>query len=373
MMNAKTGSTRSARRLTMTRSTGPGPTPAYEPFHPLARPSWLALTHEEVIDPAQPIIDPHHHLWDRADSRYLLDELLADTGDGHNVVATVFVQCRQMYRAGGDPAMAPLGETEFVNGVAAMSASGRYGPTRLCQGIVGFADLTAGAAVAPLLRAHLACAGGRFRGIRHGAACDADPEFVARGTQPPAGLLRDPKFRQGFALLAEHGLSFDAWVYHPQIGDLTDLARAFPGTAIVLDHVGGPIGIAGYAGRRDPVFNTWRADIIELARCPNVRVKLGGLGMRVSGFDWHKQSRPPSSDELAQAWRPYIDTCIDAFGVERCMFESNFPVDKLSCSYRVLWNAFKRLAGGASAADRNRLFHDNAADFYRLGQTRQPA
>jgi L-fuconolactonase len=330
------------------------------------REDWLARRQEPALDPALPIVDPHHHLWDRPDWRYMLPDLLADLGAGHTIVATVFVQCRAFHRAGGPEALRPVGETEFVNGVAAMSASGRYGATRICRGIVGHADLRLGAGVAPVLEAHLLAGGGRFRGIRHITAHDADPVMLNPGYPMPAQLMADSSFRDGFALLARSGLTFDAWLYHPQIPELTALARAFPDAAIVLDHVGGPLGIGRYAGQRSEVFALWRAAIRELANCPNVHVKLGGLGMRINGFDFEAGGEPPSSEDLATAWRPYVETCIEAFGAERCMFESNFPVDKGSYNYAVCWNAFKRLASGASAGEKAALFSGTATRFYRL-------
>ena len=337
-----------------------------EPFFPPVDRDWLGRRQEAVLEPALPIIDPHHHLWDRPDWRYLFDDLLGDVRGGHNVVATVFLQCREMHRADGPEALRPVGETEFVNGVAAMSASGKYGNARICDGIVGYADLTLGAAVQPVLDAHRIAGGSRFRGIRHGAASNADPAFANKTYQPAPGLLLDKRFREGFACLAPSGLSFDAWLYHPQIDELTSLAQAFPDTPIVLDHVGGPLGIGGYAGRRDELFAGWQQSIRRLALCPNVFVKLGGLGMRVCGFGYFRLPQPPSSEQLANDWRPYVDTCIDAFGTDRSMFESNFPVDKASCSYTVLWNAFKRLAAGCTPAEKADLFAGSAARFYRL-------
>ncbi len=298
------------------------------------REDWLARRREPVLDPALPIVDPHHHLWDRSDWRYMLPDLLEDLGAGHTIVATVFVQCRAFHRAAGPEEMRPVGETEFVNGVAAMSASGRYGPARICAGIVGHADLRLGARVAPVLEAHARAGGGRFRGIRHITAHDDDPVMLNPGYPMPAQLMADGSFREGFSNLVRAGLGFDAWLYHPQIPELTALARAFPDTPIVLDHVGGPLGIGRYAGRRAEVFAAWRAAIGELATCLNVRVKLGGLGMRINGFEFETREDPPSSEDLAAAWRPYVETCIEAFGADRCMFESNFPVDKGSVQLR---------------------------------------
>ena len=331
---------------------------------------WLAQTVEAPLEPDLPICDPHHHLWDRQPARvaprYLLDEMLADTAGGHNVVSTVFIECGAMYRPDGPEALRPVGETEFVNGIAAMSASGGYGRTRVAAGIVGTADLRLGKAVADVLDAQIAAGGGRFRGIRRAAAWDADAAVPAHRTNPGRGLFFRDDFRAGFAQLAPRGLTFEAWCYHPQIPDVTALARAFPDTTIVLNHFGGPLGVGPYAGKADEVFAQWRGAIGELAACPNVVAKLGGINMEMNGFGWHERSRPPGSQELMEATRRYYETTIEAFGADRCMFESNFPVDKASCSYTVLWNSFKRLTAGCSAAEKARLFHDTAARVYRL-------
>jgi L-fuconolactonase len=331
------------------------------------REDWLARRAEPALDPALPIVDPHHHLWDRPTWRYLLDDLLADTRQGHNIVSTVFIQCRAMHRAGGPEAFKPVGETEFVNGIAAMSASGGYGPTEVCAGIVGHVDLTIGTAAREVLEAHIRAGGGRFRGIRHITAWDPDPVIMNPAYQWPRDIFEHANFRAGFAQLAPLGLTFDAWLYHPQIRDLAGLARAFPETGIVLDHVGGPLGIRGYEGKRDAVFADWKAAMTELAQCKNVCVKLGGLGMRINGMGFEGKAEPPSSDELAAAWKPWIDTTIELFGADRCMFESNFPVDKGSYGYGVFWNACKKLAAGATAAERTALFSGTAARFYQLG------
>ena len=329
------------------------------------RAEWLAQVDETVLEPDVPICDPHHHLWDHPGNRYLLDELFADTGSGHNVVATVFVECGSMYRAGAPPSLQPVGETEFVNGIAAMSASGRYGPIRVAAGIVGLADLTLGARVGEVLDAHMAV-GPRFKGIRHATAWDAAPAVRKSHTNPTQGLLLDATFRQGFRELGRRGLSFDAWLYHPQIAELTDLARAFPDTTIILDHFGGPLGIGPYEGKRTEIFDVWKQAIAELATCGNVVVKLGGIVMPINGFGFHTGARPATSDELVAATGAYHRHAIECFGADRCMFESNFPVDKLSCSYRTLWNAFKKVAAGASTAETAALFHDTAARVYRL-------
>lgn len=339
-----------------------------KPPHPhiAIREDWLALRQEEILEPGLPIIDPHHHLWDRPGNRYLFDELRGDATSGHDIRATVFVTCRAMFRTDGPEAMKPLGETEFVNGVAAQSASGLHGALRACQGIVGHADLTLGDAVAPVLEAQLRIGAERFRGIRNNTAWHPDPDIQTNLVKPPPGLLMEARFREGVARLRDYGLSLDIWAYHTQLAEVIDLARAFPDQPMVLDHVGGPIGIGRFAARRAEVFAEWRQAIRDLARLPNVTVKLGGLAMELGGFGFHHAAAPPASALLAQAWRPYIETCIEAFGTERAMFESNFPVDKGMCGYAVLWNAFKRLAAGASAAEKRALFSDTAARVYRL-------
>ena len=342
-----------------------GTAPAHSPYLAV-RQEWLDRIREDILEPDLPIVDPHHHLWDRPGWRYLLDDLLADTNAGHNIVATVFVQCRAMHRAGGPEALRPVGETEFVNGTAAMSASGGYGKTRICAGIVGNTDFRLGGAVQEVLEAHIRAGGGRFRGIRHISAWDADPSVGNPGYAPPAGMLGQADFREGFSRLAPLGLSFDAWLYHTQIDELTSLARAFPDTQIVLDHVGGPLAVGAYAGKRDEVFPIWAQSIRTLSECSNVHLKLGGLGMRINGYDFHEKSDPPTAQTLANAWRPYIETCIEAFGASRCMFESNFPVDKGSYSYAAYWNACKLLAKDTSAGEKTDLFSGTASRFYRI-------
>ncbi|MDF1856301.1 amidohydrolase family protein [Pseudooceanicola sp.] len=329
--------------------------------HPL-RADWLNSLHEDIIEPDLPIIDPHHHLWERLDG-YLLDDITADVQSGHNVVATMFVQCRYAMHEDGPEVMRPLGETEAVMAIAEAAAA-RGGPTNYCAGIVGFADLGFGAAVAEILEAHKVAAKGRFRGIRHITA--HEPSFDSHLQPVAPDLMASPEFRAGFACLAPAGLSFDGWLYHTQIPQFTDLAWAFPETTMILDHVGGPLGIGAYRGKGDAVFADWKAAMTDLATCPNVSVKLGGLGMEITGCTWAAQEKPPGSQALADSFRPWIDTVIDLFGAERCMFESNFPVDKASCSYPVLWNAFKRLAAGASATEKRDLFHDTAKRVYAL-------
>lgn len=331
------------------------------------REDWLATCVEDAIDPGQPIIDPHHHLWDQPGWRYLLDELLADLRSGHDVRATVYVQSsRSLLRADGPEAMRAVGETEFANGVAAMCASGSYGAVRACAGIVGAADLRLGEAVGPVLDAHLKAGGDRFRGIRHIATWDPDPAMLNPAYTPPEHMLDSPGYRAGVAELGKRGLTFDAWIYFHQIPKLVALARAFPAMPMVLNHCGGILGIGRYAGKGDEVFATWSAHMRDLATCPNVMVKVGGLGMRLPGFGFETRDCAPSSADLAAAWRPWMELCIEAFGAARCMFESNFPVDKGSFAYPIGWNAMKRIAAGASADEKADLFWRSAARFYRL-------
>ena len=329
-------------------------------------PNWLAQLVEEVIEPDLPIVDAHHHLWSRGEVGYLFDDYLSDLESGHRVVSTVYVDCHSMYRAEGPRAMRPLGEVEFANGVAAMSASGGYGATRVCQGIVGYADLRGGDDARRLLEAQMAAGGGRFKGIRQSSAWSHDEVIMRPMGSRPKGLLLDPAFRKGFAHLAPLGLSFDAFLFHPQLGELYDLARQFPDTAIVVDHVGTPLGMSSYSAWRREVFDDWKRSMCELAQLPNVWVKLGGLGMFTPGLDFHARATPPGSAEIAAGWGPFIETCIEAFGPRRVMFESNFPPDKGSCSYRTLWNVFKRIASGYSDEERRDLFSGSAINFYRL-------
>src|ERR1043166_7774004 len=281
---------------------------------PLPNSVWLGKLVEEVLEPDLPIVDPHHHLWDHPGSRYLLDELTADIRSGHNIIATVFIQCGSGYRASGPEEMRPIGESEFVRAIAE-EADRRGTKTKVCAGIVSFADLRL-PNVDAVLEGQIAAAGGRFRGIRQIAAYD--PAIVGASSYlPPPRLMEDPSFRRGLKRLPAHNLTFEAWIYHPQIKSLTEVAREYPEVKIVLNHFGGPLGIGPY--KRDEVFPRWRADMRELSACPNVYVKLGGLAMIVNAFDFHLRPLPPSSEELAKAWKPYVETCIEAFGADRCM------------------------------------------------------
>jgi predicted TIM-barrel fold metal-dependent hydrolase len=333
--------------------------------YPPPDPVWLALGYEEVLEPDLPIVDAHHHLWEEGGSPYLLDELSADLASGHRIVATVFAQAHYGYRQDGPEELRPVGETERVAAIAAEARRRRL-RTRVAAGIIAYADLRLGEAVQPVLTAHHEAARGSLRGIRHSTA--RDPHFPHGIVIRPAadGLLRDAGYRDGLRTLARNGLSYDAMLYHPQIGQLVEMARDIPELAIILDHYGGLIGVGPYRGREAETFAAWRRDMASLAACPNVVLKLGGLGMIICGPTWHERPAPPSSAELADAWRPYVETCVELFGHARCMFESNFPVDKAMYSYRTLWNAFKRLTARASESERTALFAGTAAATYRL-------
>jgi len=324
---------------------------------------WLAKNQEPILEPGLPIIDPHHHIWDRHGETYLLPDLLRDTATGHDIRATVFIQCASMYDQAEEPSRQPLGETRFMTAIAKAAEQER---TRACAGIVGLVDLTLGDRVKPLLEEHVAVSEGRFKGVRNRTAWDASPRVRSNLEVAPPGPLANPAFREGARRLGEMGLTLDVWAYHAQLPLVLEVARAAPGTTIIIDHCGGQIGVGPYEGRADEVFADWRRVMAELAALPNVLVKLGGLAMEVSGKQWHARPLPPTSEELAADWRPQIETCIELFGTDRCMYESNFPVDKGMCGYAALWNAFKRISAGASAAEKTALFSATAARVYGL-------
>lgn len=336
--------------------------------HIVVRPDWLALRMEPALEPDLPIVDPHHHLWDVPvrPQRYFLDEFKSDLDTGHNIVSTVFIECHAMYRKDGPEEMKPVGEVEFANGQAAASASGHYGATRVSDGIVGYAPLGLGSRVEPVLEAMVRSAGSRFKGVRNISAWHKNPEARGSSANPPPDVLTNPLFLEGLRVLTRMGLTFDAFMYHTQLSELAAVARAVPEARIVLDHCGGTIGIGPYAADTAATMAEWKAGLSEVATCPNVTVKLGGLGMRLFGFDVHAGELPPSSEQLAAAWRPHIETCIELFGPKRAMFESNFPVDKGTCSYGNLWNAFKRITKGSSADEKDWLYRRCAAETYRL-------
>lgn len=341
------------------------------------RPEYLARQlPEEVLEPKLRIIDAHHHLWDiKGDKdpllggrsyRYLLDEFVADAQTGHNVVASVFVECHAMYRSRGELKFRPVGEVEFAAGMAAMSESGNYGTTRVAAAIVGQADLTLGNAVAAVLEAQIAVGGGRFRGVRHSAGWSPDPTIRRNATSTGPGVYLGAGFKDGLRCLTKLGLSLDALLFYSQLDDLVELARAVPDSKIILCHCGTPLGYGGSEQTRAEVFLQWKAAMNRVASCPNVNVKLGGMTVRLAAYDYRTLQRPPTSQELATLWKPYIETCIELFGAKRCMFESNFPVEKMGVPYKVLWNAFKRITAQMSADEKEHLFSATAARSYRI-------
>jgi L-fuconolactonase len=329
-----------------------------------SRPEWLALHEEPVLMPDLPIVDAHHHLWQLEHERYLLDEFRRDLDDGHRVVATVHVQCGSQYRRDGPARLAPVGETEFASAVARRSQEGGGG-THVCAGIVGHADLR-DHAVEEVLQAHIAADPARFKGIRQAAAWDVDGRLVNPLMHTVQGLYGDPAFRRGFARLAPLGLRFDAWALHPQLPELLDLARAFPDTTIVVNHIGAPLGEGRFAGRHAEVRPAWLQGIQALAGCPNVVMKLGGLALPILGMRLADGQQPLDSGALARAMMPWVEPCIERFGAGRCMFESNFPVDRIAYRYRTCWNAFKRIAQACSEHERAALFHQTATRVYGL-------
>lgn len=330
------------------------------------REDWLALHTEEIISPEQEIVDAHHHLWDRSYSRYLFDELLSDFKSGHCIIGSVYVQCKSMYRQDGDPDFQSVGEVEFINGVAAQFASGQYGEILGCQGIVGFADLQLGDCVEPVLERLLQAGGGRLKGIRNTTAWHADSMVVSNPNPPAPGLLQTAQFLQGCKKLSHQDLVLDIWAYHTQLSEVYAVALQCPDLVIVLDHVGGPLGIGHDAIRDETGFKFWREQMKKIAQLSNVKVKIGGFGMKIIGQPFYREPIPPTSIVLANTWRNYVEAVIEMFGPQRCMFESNFPVDKGMFSYQVLWNTFKRLSLGYSETERNFLFRDCARETYRL-------
>lgn len=340
---------------------------------------------EDILEPDLAIIDPHHHLWDlrplvpmfpeprhvfietiAGAPYYAFDQLHADLTTGHNIVGTVFMECGAFYRADAEDAFKPVGEVEFVNGVAAQSASGLYGKLRACAAIVGHADMLLGDGAAPVLERLIAAGGGRFRGIRHSAAWDSEPATLGPPFHAREGLLASDEFQKGFAHLGAYGLTFDAWVLEPQLSDVIALAHKFPHQPIVLNHCGTPLNIGAYRGKLPEHFDRWRKAIHQLSECPNVSVKLGGLAMAFCGMPEDGPAKGTASQALAELWRPYIESCIEAFGPAPAMFESNYPVDRWGATYPVLWNAFKRITAGASADDKRALYAGSAASFYGI-------
>jgi L-fuconolactonase len=334
----------------------------------ISGPAWLELTPEAALEPALPICDAHHHVWAHrheppAYQRYLLPDIAADIRDsGHNVRSTVFIEVKAFYRADGPQEMRPVGEVAHVNALADEAARGRHGSAKIAAAIIGHADLKLADRVAPVLEAMLQ-ASPRFRGIRHSAGWDASPELTQRDIP---GVMATPQYRAGARVLAKMGLTLDNSLYHPQLDEFAAFARAVPELTIVLNHIGGLVRVGPYANRDDEVLAHWRRGIAAAAACPNVVLKLGGVGQKRFGYDWWRRERPIGSEDLAQALAPLMHYCIEQFGPDRCMFESNFPVDKASYSYAVVFNAFKRLSKDYSSDERAAMFHDTAARVYRI-------
>jgi predicted TIM-barrel fold metal-dependent hydrolase len=321
---------------------------------------------EDVLDPSRRIIDAHHHLWapERGYSppTYLLDEYAADIGSGHDIEATVYVEVHSKYRDYGPEALRSVGEVEFA-AAAAEEAKARGLSTRVAAGIVSRVDMLLGDAVDEPLAAHLAAAPDRVKGIRDSCS----PQFVRGGDlRDTERKIVDPRFRKALARLPAFGLTFDAMVFHFQLADLLETIRLLPEVTFILDHLGGIVGIGAWAGRADEVYEQWRSDISAIAREENVLVKLGGINLHLGGFGWHKRERLPGSDELVAAQSRYFRHAIDVFGPDRCMFESNFPPDKISGSYRTLWNAFKKIAEPYSESEKDAMFFGTASRVYRL-------
>lgn len=329
---------------------------------------WQGKFTEEIIDPDLPIVDAHIHLQEDARGSYLYQDFLADTRTGHNIVSTVHVQAKSMLRAAGPEKFKDVGETEFARGVAAMSASGYYGKPSMCDAIVGFADFCLGDDVSEVIDAHEEAAGGRLRGFRQIAPWVSGELGKSMPLNAAEELLLSDDFRKGFAKLGSRNLSFEAWAFHPQMSEVGDLARAFPDTKIIVNHLGGRLGIGRFANQFDDVWKDWTASLSDLATLDNVYLKVGGLGMLYGGFDFHTRAEPPTSEQLASAWGPFLIAGIDAFGPDKCLAESNFPIDRQTCSYPVMWNTLKRVTSGYSSDERNALFHGTAIKAYRLPQ-----
>lgn len=325
--------------------------------------AWLAQINEDVLDPDRDIVDPHHHLWPQPSMGYNFPELLSDTTDGHRVSQTVYMECGAAYFENGPEHLKCVGETEFIANAAKL-AMHQESPTQIA-GLVARADLR-DENLDSTLNAHEVAAEGLFRGIRQAGACSEGIEGLIIPGGAEAHLFEQDEFRRGVEHLGALGLTYDTWLYHFQLPEFVELARAVPDTTMILDHFGTPLGVGPFADQREAIFEKWKVDIAELAKCPNVFMKLGGLAMPDNGFCWYGRELPPSSDEFVDAQAPYYAHTIACFGPERCMFESNFPVDRLSVSYRVLWNAFKKMTAHFSEDDKNLLFSGVARKAYRL-------
>ena len=330
---------------------------------------WLALVKEEIIDPELPIIDPHHHLWNGDNQLagsfpYLIEHLSEDTNSGHNIVGTIFMECAQGYYQEGEDKYKPIGETEYVMKI--IKDAKKTSNSANIIGIISFADLMLGSKVKDILNQHILIGEGLFKGIRHAAGWDQSNEIHNSHSNPIKNIYYDPSFRKGAEELIKLNLTFDAWHYHNQISDLSIFAKDYPELTIIHDHFGGPLGVGPYQGKKQEIFKKWKDDISQLSENKNVHSKLGGLAMPVNGWNFHKQDKPATSDQIIEMHYDYYLHTIECFGVDRCMFESNFPVDRRSISYHVLWNAFKKMVSNYSNEDKNKLFFQNAKDIYGL-------
>lgn len=321
---------------------------------------------ETILDPEMPIVDAHVHLVHRPDLNYMLDDLIADLSAGHRIAATVYIENGSMYRTTGPELLRSLGEIEYANGLGAMGASGVFGPTRFCAAIVGYAPVDKGDSVAELLDRALAVAPDRLRAVRQMAFFHPSEIFQSLPLGFPEGILSSASFLEGYRHVGSRGLSYEACVFHNQLGEVRDLADAFPETQLVVGHMGMAFGLGLDRNQRHEVFLDWRKSMQQIAERPNTLCKIGGLGLLFWGFGFEGHAGSVSSGQLAEVWQPYVEAVIEAFGPERCMMESNFPEDGPSCGYVPSWNALKLCTRGYSAEERAAMFHNNAARFYRI-------
>ncbi|MDB9998728.1 amidohydrolase [Alphaproteobacteria bacterium] len=338
--------------------------------HLPVRQEWLNQLIEDPILPNIPIIDPHHHLWDVGFGRYYIEELLEDiNSSGHNILSTVYIMSSsntKIYSKDGLEEFKPLTEIEFATSEGKRADLIPNNKVKVNASIVGCVDLTYGNKLKPVLEKAVNISEGRLKGIRMLLASHTDPRISSGAVKSDLGLMLHPNFIDGAKCIQDANLSLDFWIYHTQLNEMEKIARALPDLTIILNHIGGPIHLGEYEGKQAATHREWRSAMMRLSRIPNINVKLGGLGMAVNGAKFHNSKFPPNSVQLSDVWKPWIYETIDMFGFDRCMFESNFPVDKGSCSYGALWNAFKVLAKDMSDDEINKLFSKNAAKIYKI-------
>ena len=338
--------------------------------HLPVRQEWLNQLIEDPILPNIPIIDPHHHLWDVGFGRYYIEELLEDiNSSGHNILSTVYIMSSsntKIYSKDGLEEFKPLTEIEFATSEGKRADLIPNNRVKVNASIVGSVDLTYGNKLQPVLEKAVNISEGRLKGIRMLLASHTDPRISSGAVKSDLGLMLHPNFIDGAKCVQDANLSLDFWIYHTQLNEMEKIARALPDLTIILNHIGGPIHIGEYEGKQAATHREWRSAMMRLSRIPNINVKLGGLGMAVNGAKFHNSKFPPNSVQLSDIWKPWIYETIDMFGFDRCMFESNFPVDKGSCSYGALWNAFKIIAKDMSDDEINKLFSKNAAKIYKI-------